>query len=52
MARPIKETPILRGKCAQAFKKQLKADENKKISKEKKEEMVSNFNFLAAMAQF
>ncbi len=32
MARPIKETPVLRGKDAEIFLKKVKANENKKIS--------------------
>ena len=32
MARPIKETPVLEGKSAREFEKQVKQDEKRKVS--------------------
>jgi len=33
MARPIKETPILRGKAAEEFTRAIEANENNKVSR-------------------
>ena len=34
MARPIKETPILRGKDAERFEKEVKENEHRRLSEE------------------
>jgi len=34
MARPIKETPVLEGKDAERFEKNVKENEHKKVSQE------------------
>lgn len=33
MARPIKETPVLKGKNAKEFEKAIKQNENRKVSR-------------------
>ncbi|WP_337043064.1 hypothetical protein [Emticicia sp. 17c] len=50
MAKPIKETPILRGNDAEKFTKEN--EKAKKISKELNARMESNFNKLNAIAKF
>ncbi len=35
MARPIKETPVLKGKDARHFEKEIKRNEARKVSNEK-----------------
>lgn len=50
MARPIKETPVLRGKDAQNFIHEIET--SKKISQQAAVRIKENFNKLKAIAQF
>lgn len=43
MARPIKETPILFGKDAERFKKDMEETRNKRISQEERERIEKNY---------
>ncbi len=43
MAKPIKDTPTLKGKDANRFSAQIKANENKKVSKSDYERMVASY---------
>ena len=43
MARPIKETPILIGKDAERFKKDMEETRNKRISPEERERIEKNY---------
>ncbi len=52
MARPIKETPILKGKDAQEFVKNMTAQEVSKVSVSKREKIKSNFTKLNSISQF
>lgn len=52
MSRPIKETPILKGKEAKAFIKNKKANEGRKVSPEVKQRIFSNYEALNKIAQF
>lgn len=44
MARPIKETPVLKGKDARAFEKAIKENENKKVSPEEYHRVMNNYH--------
>jgi hypothetical protein len=50
MARPIKETPILRGKDAERFVREI--EKSNKISNESAIRIKENFNRLKSIAQF
>ena len=50
MARPIKETPVLHGKAAKRFSREIKNVE--KISDEKMSKINSSYEKLMAIAQF
>lgn len=52
MARPIKETPILFGKDAERFKKDMEETRNKRISAEERERIEKNFKLLKSIATF
>ncbi len=52
MARPIKETPILKGRAASLFKEKIKADDKNKIPQSKKDEIKDSYNKIANLAQF
>ena len=49
MAKPIKETPVLRGKDAKRFLKKRESDKNKKISPEIIERMKRNHSFMRGL---
>lgn len=50
MAKPIKETPILSGKDAQKFLKNLRAP--KKVSSKTKETIKRDFDLINSIAKF
>jgi hypothetical protein len=52
MAKPIKETPILRGKDAVKFFQRIKESENVKISAEKLNQIKTDANKLISIAKF
>lgn len=52
MAKPIKETPVLKGKDARNFIAEMKRSENKKASVEVRERIKKNFDKFNAIAQF
>ena len=52
MAKPIKETPILKGKDAVDFLKDIENPENKKITAEVAVRIKENFDKLQAIAKF
>lgn len=52
MAKPIKETPVLKGKDAVNFIKSMKETEKVKVKKSVKKRIKKNFNSLNAIAQF
>ncbi len=52
MARPIAETPILKGKDAVAFIKRMKAQKDKCLSKSERARIKANFEKLNAIAEF
>ncbi len=43
MARPIKETPVLHGKNAERFEKDIKANEKKKVSTAEYNRAIENY---------
>ncbi|WP_343744778.1 hypothetical protein [Chitinophaga sp.] len=52
MARPIKETPVLKGKEAAKFLAEVNRSKNEKVSKETLEQIKKNFEKLKAIANF
>jgi len=52
MAKPIKETPILRGRDAKRFNKELKKSETKKVSPDVRERMNRNFDIMRNIERF
>ena len=52
MARPIKDTPTLKGKDAKRFLKQLKKADQNKVSSAELAKMRKNFNALNSIAKF
>ena len=52
MAKPIKETPVLKGKDAVAFIKNMQASEGKTVDKKTRERIKSNFSKLQSIAKF
>ncbi|MBL4754388.1 MAG: hypothetical protein JKY52_12445 [Flavobacteriales bacterium] len=52
MAKPIKETPVLKGKDAVNFIKSMKKAEKTRVDKSVKKRMTDNFKSLNAIAQF
>lgn len=44
MARPIKETPVLRGKSAREFEKRLKDSERQKVSASEYKRAMDTYN--------
>jgi hypothetical protein len=52
MAKPIKETPVLKGKDAKLFIKNMTASETQKIDLVARERIKSNYNKLNAISQF
>ena len=51
MAKPIKETPILRGKDAKNFVKQINAKKDHHALKEAKERILKNYNHFRTAEQ-
>jgi len=52
MAKPIKETPVLKGKDAANFLKAVAANSKQKVSAEAAARIKSNFDRLNAIANF
>ena len=52
MSKPIKETPILQGKDAKTFMKNMSESSFKKIEQSVRERMKLNYNKLKAISQF
>lgn len=52
MAKPIKDTPILRGKDAVNFLQESKKAETQKVSKKELERIKANFKKLKSIATF
>ncbi len=52
MANPIKETPILYGKDSDRFLKDIKENENKRISKEEEEKSINLYKKVMEKATF
>jgi hypothetical protein len=50
MAKPIKETPVLKGKDASNFHREMKMSETKKVSPDVKERMLHNFDIMNSLA--
>ncbi|MDR1762809.1 MAG: hypothetical protein LBR64_02465 [Dysgonamonadaceae bacterium] len=50
MATPIRPTPVLTGKDARRFAKEI--ENPKKISSERRAEMIKNYEFLKSIATF
>ena len=46
MAKPIKETPVLRGKDAQRFSEEVRANEKKKIAKTEYKKAIADYKEL------
>lgn len=44
MARPIKETPVLSGKDAKRFEKQIKSNEKKTVSESEYQRALDTYN--------
>lgn len=51
MARPIKETPVLIGKNARNFEKEVKRDEHRKVSQEKYKRAIDVYNNVKIIAK-
>ncbi|WP_439557105.1 hypothetical protein [Dyadobacter sp.] len=51
MARPIKETPVLRGKAAAKFNNQLFHNRNKRATSTEFEDLKRDFEFIKAMSR-
>lgn len=52
MAKPIKETPVLKGKDASKFILQMKATQQAIANPKEKERILQNFKKLQAIAKF
>jgi hypothetical protein len=52
MARPIKETPVLKGKAAVRFMEDMEKSKDKRISKEELEKIRNNYEKLKAISKF
>ena len=52
MAKPIKETPILRGEDAQRFVKEIEKAEKEKVSSETATQHKAKYNLLKSIARF
>ena len=52
MARPIKETPILKGNDATMFINNMVISASKKATFQEKEKIIASFNKLSALANF
>lgn len=52
MARPIKETPVLRGQDAVNFLSKINSSSQPKVSQEEKEKIRRDYEALKAIAKF
>ncbi|MCE6991001.1 hypothetical protein [Dyadobacter sp. CY323] len=52
MARPIKETPVLKGAEAVRFRKNLEVSQKQQISPDEKERLKKNFELFKARSNF
>ena len=52
MAKPIKETPVLKGRDAERFHKELRNSNNRKVSPDVRERMNHNFDIMRRIARF
>ena len=52
MAKPIKETPVLTGKDAEAFVKQMKVADHTRVDSKERTRIRENFARLQAIAKF
>jgi hypothetical protein len=52
MAKPIKETPVLRGIDAKIFKENLNSSTSKKLDEDVRAKIRTSFNKLNSIAQF
>ena len=52
MAKPIKETPVLKGRDAEIFHKEMRKSQTTKVSPEVKERMKQNFDIMRSIADF
>ena len=52
MAKPIKETPVLKGKDAKTFIKNMNLSSSKKVDEDKIAKMQLNFSRLNSIAKF
>jgi hypothetical protein len=52
MAKPIKDTPVLKGQDADKFLQEAKKAETQKVSKKELEKIKANFKKLKAIATF
>lgn len=52
MARPIKETPVLKGADATRFRKNMELSEKKTISKEEYDRMKKTFDLFQSKSRF
>lgn len=52
MAKPIKETPVLKGKDARNFLKQVEIDKNNVVSKTVSVRMKNNYDSMASISKF
>jgi len=52
MARPITETPVLKGKEARVFLKRISVSEKKRIDDATRQRMISNFELLKKASRF
>lgn len=52
MAKPIKETPVLRGKDVVKFNKEMEKSKSEIVSAAVRKRMKSNYSLLKSIAQF
>jgi len=52
MARPIEETPVLKGKDAVRFAEEIKKNESRKISASGYKKLMDNYNKIKKIARF
>jgi len=52
MARPIKETPVLKGRDALAFAREMKKSESKKADEKTRQRIAENFAKLSGIQKF
>jgi|GEM_PF-1600898 len=52
MAKPIKETPILKGDDAKKFEEEISVARDRNAIKKEKERILTNYNFFKKAEQF